>query len=176
MRFAVLLVLLLASHANAQRALHPFEISFMSWQAASRPVGTHTLRISTSDTAYIEHVADGRDSSYRAADAPHIAALIADLTNGINQLVTYNNMSATDSFLESTFLNNTGYGNLLPGPDMRIAVVDHIQVSWGFQGQYDVRVWGAAPEPTSAALFVLGCCGAHAMAGRFPRRRLSRAS
>lgn len=176
----MLAALLLASTASAA--------PIIVWRAGAiedAPVGVHTFRIATSANAYIDHTTGpGNVKEWTAGDNSHVAALFADLTNGVNNPVTISTSLFSHTVDENFFL-----GALMTSPftafgsypeitaslvDLHGFVYDNIRIETISQGNgqtnYTLEATVHAPEPASVALFVLGIGLVHATA-RVPNSR-----
>lgn len=159
------------------------EASNQAWHAIRdfTTVPPSTVRFGVSESAYIERPAGSSVRDFYASDGPHVAALFAAMTNGVNNPFTWQAADFSHTFNENLFFTPVltapplqGYSSFLTQPkiDLQGWRIDFIQINvsnFETEKRYSVTVYGTAPEPTSAALFVFGLC---AMGHRYHRRKV----
>lgn len=149
--------------------------------------GEHLFRFSVNENAYIEVTTGVTKGNWFPSDGPHVANLFAELTDGNADMMTYHS-----PFLDVTVPENhpfiaprtdppiEGFSSRLTrgAVDLHGWIVEEIMVSFGLRnlGQdptYRVSVYGEAPEPSAALLFVLGGVGVWHVRARRCRWRQS---
>lgn len=127
--------------------------------------------ISTSPTAYVTlHINNGLHQ-FTAADGPNVAALFADMTNGVNNPLTFSTSTFTYTVDEDHFFTTTptpppivGSSSYITPPAIDLAGwnIDYIQLSRSNSGgirRYHFEVLAHVPEPSTPAMLLMLCVG-----------------
>lgn len=187
----ILAAVLLASIGSARA--ETVQLSHGMWRVpiAEAPPTSTPFRFSTSETAYVEHIPANGAHVYTAGDGAHIAALFADLANGIANPLTWStgeaNLTVDENYLFSEpyyasplagsalFFSpaETDFGPFVTVESVRITSQIRIDPPGVTSRAYFVTIRGTLPEPSSAMLFVLGVCGVHGYQRRNVRVKVS---
>jgi hypothetical protein len=167
MRFAiaVLVVLLVAPQASAREL-------WRAWIDAPIPDTPHIFHFGTSTTGFIDFpVGVNTLHDYTASDGPNVAALFAEMTNGVDDGLQFKtpafeyNVPENHLFRVWTMPPVNGFSlslDLLGPVDLQGFDIEYIRIiplhTAGFS-RYSMLVFGYVPEPSSLALLVLAVLG-----------------